>query len=87
MPFFRACPNYGSQIHDKKLACMCRHVFRGTKPLTTRNASRKSDVSAARALETKERTAKHRKSDRECVDGNTKIEQLTMNKIYEPHQM
>ena len=26
-----------------------------------------SDVSAARALETEEQTAKHRKSDRECV--------------------
>ena len=42
-------------------------MFRGSEPLTTWNASKKSDVSAARALETEERTAKHRKSDRECV--------------------
>ena len=63
MPLFRACPNCGSQIHVRKLACLCDHVFRGSKPLTTRNASRKSDVSAARALETEEQTAKHRKSD------------------------
>ena len=53
MPLFRACPNCGSQIHVRKLACPCGHsVFRGSKPLTTRNASRKSDVGAARALET-----------------------------------
>ena len=42
-------------------------MFRGSKPLTTRNASKESDVGAARALETEEQTAKHRKSDRECV--------------------
>ena len=29
-------------------------MFRGNKPLTTKNASKKSDVSAARALETDE---------------------------------
>ena len=65
MPLFRACPNCGSQIHVRKLACPCGHsVFRGSKLLTTRNASRKSDVGAARALETDEQTAKRRKSDR-----------------------
>ena len=53
MPLFRACPNCGSQIHVRKLACPCGHsVFRGSKLLTTKNASRKSDVGAARALET-----------------------------------
>ena len=68
MPLFRACPNCGSQIHVRKLACPCGHsVFRGSKPLTTRNASRKSDVGAARALETDEQTAKRRKSDRKRV--------------------
>ena len=49
-----------------KLAYSCGHVFCGSKPLTTRNASRKS-VSAARALETEKQTAKRRKSDREHV--------------------
>ena len=68
MPLFRACPNCGSQIHVRKLACPCGHsVFRGSKLLTTRNASRKSDVGAARALETNEQTAKRRKSDRKRV--------------------
>ena len=39
MPLFRACPNCGSQIHVRKLACPCGHsVFRGSKLLTTRNA-------------------------------------------------
>ena len=49
-------------------------MFRGSKPLTTRNASRKSDVSAARALETKEQTAKRRKSDREHVEETKALE-------------
>ena len=72
MPLFRACPNCGSQIHVRKLACPCGHsVFRGSKPLTTRNASRKSDVGAARALETDEQTAKRRKSDRKRVRETT----------------
>ena len=65
MPSFRACPNCGSQINVRKLAgCTCGHVFRGSKPLynTTRNPSRKSDVSAARALETEEQTDKCRKN-------------------------
>ena len=74
MPLFRACPNCGSQIHARKLACPRGHVFRGSKPLTTRNASRKSGVSAARALETKEQTAKRRKSDRECVKETKTLE-------------
>ena len=65
MPLFRACPNCGSQVHVRKLVCPCGHVFRGSTPLTTRNASRKSDVSAARALETEEQTVKRRKSDRD----------------------
>ena len=66
MPLFRACPNCSSQIHVRKLACPCDHsVFCGSKPLTTRNASRKSDVGAARALETEQQTAKRRKSNRE----------------------
>ena len=56
MLLFQACPNSDSQVHVRKLACRCGHVFRGSKPLTTRNASRKSDVSAARALETEEQT-------------------------------
>ena len=67
MPLFQACPSCGSQVHARKLACPCGHVFRGSKPLTTKNASRKSDVSAVRALETEEQTAKRRKSDREHV--------------------
>ena len=62
MPLFRVCPNCGSQ-----LACPCAHVFCGSKLLTTRNASRKSDVGAARVLETDEQTAKRRKSDRKRV--------------------
>ena len=74
MPLFRACPNCGSQIHVRKLACPCGHVFRGSKPLTTRNASRKSDVSAARALETEQQTAKRRKSDRERVKETRALE-------------
>ena len=71
---FRACPNCGCQIHVRKLACPCGHVFRGSKPLTTRNASRKRDVSAARALETEEQTAKHRKSNRGRVVGTRTLE-------------
>ena len=42
-------------------------MFRGSKPLTIRNASRKGDVGAASALETDEQTAKRRKSNREHV--------------------
>ena len=42
-------------------------MFGESKPLTIRNASRKSDVSAATVLETEEQTAKRRKSDRELV--------------------
>ena len=83
MPLFRACPNCGSQIHVRKLACPCGHVFRGSKPLTTRNASRKSDVSAARALETEQQTAKRRKSDRERVGDKNPRNQRTNCQAYE----
>ena len=34
MPLFQACSNCGSQIHVRKLACPCGHVFRGSKLLT-----------------------------------------------------
>ncbi len=67
MPLFQACTNCGSQIHVRKLTCPCGHVFRGSKPLTVRSASRKSDVSTTRASETEEQTAKRRKCDRERV--------------------
>ena len=76
-PLFRVCPNCGTQIHVRKLACLCGHVFRGSKPLTTRNASRRSDVSAARALETEQQTAKCRKSDREHVRETRALETAT----------
>ncbi len=58
----------------RKLACSCGYFFRGSKPLTTRNASKKSDVSAARALETEEQTVQHRKSDRERVKETRALE-------------
>ena len=67
---FRACSNCGSQIHVRKLACPCGHVFHGSKLLTTRNASRKSDVSVARALESEEQTAKRRKVRWRACKGN-----------------
>ncbi len=60
MPLFQACTNCGSQIHVRKLTCPCGHVFRGSKPLTVRSSSRKSDVSTTRALETEKQTAKRR---------------------------
>ena len=71
---FWACPGCGSQIHVRKLACLCGHVFHGSKWLTTRNASRKSDVSAARALEIKEQAAKRRKTNRKHVVGIRALE-------------
>ena len=74
MPLFQACSNCGSQIHVRKLACPCGHVFRGSKPLTIRSASRKSDVIATRALESEEQTAKRRKCDRECVKETRALE-------------
>ena len=74
MPLFWACPNCGSQIHVRKLACLCGHVFHRSKPLSTRNASRKGDVSAARALETEEQTAKRRKTNREHLEETRALE-------------
>ena len=67
MSFFRACPSCDSQIHVRKLACPCGYVFHRTKPLTTWNTLKKSDVSAVRALETEEQNAKRRKSNRKRV--------------------
>ena len=58
----------------RKLACPCGYLFRGSKPLNTRNATKKSDASAARALETEEQTDKHRKSDRERVKETRALE-------------
>jgi len=34
MLLFQVCFNCGSQIHVRKLACLCGHVFRGSKLLT-----------------------------------------------------
>ena len=68
------CPNCGSQIHVRKLACPCDHVFHGSKPFTTRNVSRRSNVGAARTLETGKQTAKCRKSDRERVKETRALE-------------
>ena len=63
---FQACPNHGSQIHARKLACPFGYVFRGSKPLTTKNVSRK--VMLVQQEQTaEEQTAKCRKSDRECA--------------------
>ena len=64
MSLFRACP----VVHVRKLACLCGHIFRRSKPLTTRNASREGDVSAAKSLEPKEQAAKRKKTNRECVE-------------------
>ena len=49
-------------------------VFRGSKPLTTKNESRKSNVGAARTLETEEQTAKCRMSDKEHVKETRALE-------------
>ena len=66
---FQACPNHGSQIHARKLACPFGYVFRGSKPLTTKNVSRK--VMLVQQEQTaEEQTAKCRKSDRECAVEN-----------------
>jgi len=37
MPLFQACSNCGSQIHVRKLACLCGHVFCGSKALTIKD--------------------------------------------------
>ena len=66
MSLFWVCPNCGSQIYVWKLACPRGHVFCGSKPLSTRDASRKVML-VQQALETEEQTTKHRKSNKECV--------------------
>ena len=42
------------------VAYPCGHVFRGSKPLTTRN---EEVMLVQQALETEEQTAKHKKTD------------------------
>jgi len=49
-------------------------VFHGSKPLTIKSASRKSDAIATRAFESEEQTAKRRKCVREHLKKTRALE-------------
>jgi len=51
MPLFQACSNCGSQIHVRRLACPCGHVFRGSKTLRRTSCSTQPQLTPKQELQ------------------------------------